>query len=53
MHPAVEPDTWTILTNQAEPPRQAGAFGATKLKALSNFLDGESVYHSSMLHKRA
>jgi len=46
MHPAVEPDARNILTNQAEPPRQAGAFGATKLKALSNLLDGESVYHS-------
>jgi hypothetical protein len=46
MHSAVKPDALTILTNQAEPARQAGAFGATKLKALSNFLDGESVYHS-------
>jgi hypothetical protein len=45
----VEPDTWTILTNQAEPPCQAGAFGATKFEALSNLLDGQSVYHSSML----
>lgn len=49
MHPALNPDTYTILTNQAEPSRQAGAFGATKLKALSDFLDGESVYHSLML----
>ena len=46
MHPAVKPDACTILTNQAEPTRQAGAFGATKLKTLSNFLDGESVDHS-------
>ena len=46
MHSAVKPDALTILTNQAEPARQTGAFGATKLKALSNFLDGESVYHS-------
>jgi len=46
MHPAVEPDAWTILANQAQPPRQAGAFGATKLKTLSNLLDGESVDHS-------
>lgn len=46
MHPALHSDAYTVLTNQAEPSRQAGAFGATKFKALSNFLDGESVYHS-------
>lgn len=46
MHPALNPYAYTILTNQAEPPCQTGAFGATKLKVLSNFLDGESVYHS-------
>ena len=46
MHPALNADAYAILTNQAEPSRQAGAFGATKLKVLSNFLDGESVYHS-------
>src|SRR5579864_2696918 len=45
MYSAVQPDAWTILPNQAKPSRQAGAFGATKLKTFSNFLDGESVDH--------
>ena len=45
MHTAVKPDAQTVLANQAEPTRQAGAFGTTKLKALPYFLYGESVDH--------
>jgi hypothetical protein len=46
MHLAVKPDAWLVLTNQTESTRQARAFRAAKLKALSNFLDRESVDHS-------
>ena len=45
MHTAAKTDALTILTNQAESTRQAGAFGTAKLKALPDFLDGESVDH--------
>jgi hypothetical protein len=45
MHKAVKANVWLVLTNKAEPPCQAGAFGAAKLKTLSYFLDREPVDH--------